>query len=51
VHVGPQTDQATSVVAADNFAEKFGDHLLMRFDLQDLARARIWENVLQQETS
>ena len=51
VHVGRQTEQATSVVAADNFAEKFGDHLLMRFNHQDLARARIWENVLQQETS
>lgn len=46
VHIGPQTNQPTSVVLTNDFADKFGDELLMRFDLKDLARMRISENVL-----
>jgi hypothetical protein len=46
VHIGPQTDQLTSVVLTNDFADKFGDDLLMRFDSKDLARMRISENVL-----
>ena len=46
VHIGPQTNQLTSVVLTNDFADKFGDDLLMRFDSKDLARMRISENVL-----
>ena len=46
VHLGPQTTQPTSVVLTNDFADRFGDELLMRFDLKDLARVRISENVL-----
>jgi hypothetical protein len=46
LHIGPQTDQPTSVVLTNDFADKFRDDLLMRFDSKALARMRISENVL-----
>ena len=46
VHIGPQHQQSTVVKMADDFADTFGDELLMRSDLKDLARVRIRENVL-----
>ena len=50
VHIGPYTNQPTVPVMTDKFAETFGDELLIRFDLTDLARVRIGENVLRHET-
>ncbi len=46
IHIRARTDTQTTHFFADNFEEKFGVDLMLRYDERDLARGRVFENVI-----
>jgi len=46
LHIHPKTQSRTTFSIADNFEEKFGAELIMRYDEKELARGRVFENVI-----
>ncbi len=46
IHIHPRTEKETIYSIVDNFEEKFGTDLMLRYDEKELARGRVFENVI-----
>jgi len=46
IHIRAKTDSQATYSIAYNFEEKFGVDLMLRYDERDLARGRVFENVI-----
>jgi hypothetical protein len=46
VHIRSRTENQTTCSIVDNFGEKFGADLMLKYDEKELARGRVFENVI-----
>jgi methylase of polypeptide subunit release factors len=46
IHIGQKSEKQTAYIIADNFKEKYGVDLKLRYDPKELARGRVLENVI-----
>jgi hypothetical protein len=46
VHIRSRTETQTTYSIVDNFEEKFGADLMLKYDEKELARGRVFENVI-----
>ncbi len=46
IHIRPRTKNQTTHFIVDNVEEKFGEDLMLKYDKKELARGRVFENVI-----